>query len=138
MLLWALNPWAGLLAVPAAHLWMLAVLTRPLPPRRGRLAMVALGLVLPLLVALYYLFALSIDPLSAAWYLVMLVAGHSVGFAVALVGCLLLGVACAIVELAWRMPEEEQASPEERPSVFGPGSYAGPGSLGGTSSALER
>jgi hypothetical protein len=89
-------------------------------------------------VALYYLFALSIDPLSAAWYLVMLVTGHSVGFAMALVGCLLLGVACAVVELAWRTPEEEQPSPEERPSVYGPGAYAGPGSLGGTSSALER
>jgi MFS family permease len=138
MLLWALNPWAGLLAVPAAHLWMLAVLTRPLPPRRGRMVMVALGLVLPLLVALYYLFALSIDPLSAAWYLVMLLTGHSVGFAMALVGCLLLGVACAVVEVAWRTPEEEQSSPEERPSVFGPGAYAGPGSLGGTSSALDR
>ena len=59
MLLWALNPYAGLLSVPAAHLWMLAVLTRPLPPRRGRMLMVALGLVPPLLVAVYYWFALS-------------------------------------------------------------------------------
>ena len=33
LLLWLLNPYAGLLAVPAAHLWMLAVLVRP-PPRR--------------------------------------------------------------------------------------------------------
>ena len=139
MLLWALNPYAGLLAVPAAHLWLLAVLTRPLPPRRGRLLMVVLGLLLPLLVAVYYSFALSIDPLEGAWYLVMLVTGHSVGFVMALVGCLLLGVACATAELAWRLPEEEEPSPGELgPSVYGPGAYAGPGSLGGTSSALER
>ena len=34
LLLWLLNPYAGLLAVPAAHLWMLAVLVRPPPSRR--------------------------------------------------------------------------------------------------------
>ena len=139
MLLWAVNPYAGLLAVPAAHLWMLAVLTRPPPPRRGRLAMLAAGLVLPLLVGLYYLFALDLDPLAGLWYLVMLVTGHSLGFGLALVGCLLLGVVCATAELAWRIPEPEPPTPEELgPSVYGPGAYAGPGSLGGTSSALER
>ena len=139
MLLWAVNPYAGLLAVPAAHLWMLAVLTRPPPPRRGRLAMLAAGLVLPLLVGLYYLFALDLDPLAGLWYLVMLVTGHSLGFGLALVGCLLLGVVCATTELAWRIPEPEPPTPEELgPSVYGPGAYAGPGSLGGTSSALER
>jgi hypothetical protein len=101
--------------------------------------MVVLGLILPLLVTLYYSFALSLDPLAGAWYLVMLVTGHSVGFATALVGCLLLGVACGVAELAWRTPEEQETTPDEqRPSVYGPGAYAGPGSLGGTSSALER
>ncbi len=139
LLLWALNPYAGLLVVPAAHLWMLAVLPRPLPPRRARLVMIGVGLLPALLVAVYYLFALSLDPLEAAWYLVMLVTGHSVGFATALVGCLVLGAACGTAELAWRTPEEEQPSPgEQGPSVFGPGSYAGPGSLGGTRSALGR
>ena len=48
--LWVLNPYAGLLAVPAAHLWMLAVLMRPVPSRRARLVMVAAGLLAPLLV----------------------------------------------------------------------------------------
>ena len=36
ILLWLVNPYAGLLAVPAAHLWMLLALTRPLPDRRVR------------------------------------------------------------------------------------------------------
>ena len=44
ILLWLVNPYAGLLAVPAAHLWMLLALTRPLPGRRVRLALIALGL----------------------------------------------------------------------------------------------
>ncbi len=137
--LWVLNPYAGLLAVPAAHLWMLAVLVRPPPSRRARLLMVAGGLVAPLLVTLYYLFALSLDPLHAAWYLLGLVTGHSVGIATSLAGCLLLAAACATVEITWRVPGEEEPAPgEQGPSVFGPGAYAGPGSLGGTSSALRR
>jgi hypothetical protein len=137
--LWLLNPYAGLLAVPAAHLWMLVVLARPVPSRRARLAMVAAGLLAPLFVTVYYLFSLSLDPLHGAWYLLMLVTGHSVGFAMALVGCLLLAAACATAEVAWRVPGEEEPAPgEEGPSVYGPGAYAGPGSLGGTRSALRR
>jgi hypothetical protein len=137
--LWVLNPYAGLLAVPAAHLWMLAVLVRPPPSRRARLLMVAGGLLAPLLVTVYYLFALSLDPVHAAWYLLGLVTGHSVGIATSLAGALLLAAACATVEITWRVPGEEEPAPGEKgPSVFGPGAYAGPGSLGGTGSALRR
>lgn len=139
LLLWLLNPYAGFLAVPAAHLWMLAVLVRPPPSRRARLAMVAGGLLPVLLVAVYYMFSLSLDPLHAAWYLVMLVTGHSVGFVTALAGCLLLAAACATIEITWRVPGEEEPAPDAQgPSVYGPGAYAGPGSLGGTGSALRR
>lgn len=137
--LWLLNPYAGLLAVPAAHLWMLAVLPERPPSRRVRLSLVAVGLLPPLLVAVYYMFALSLDPLAAAWYLFLLVTGQSVGIAMALVGCLLLGVACATIELAWRTPgAEKEPEGEQGPSIFGPGAYAGPGALGGTGSALRR
>ena len=137
--LWLLNPYAGLLAVPAAHLWMLAVLARPVPSRRARLALLAGGLLAPLFVTVYYLFALSLDPLHGAWYLLMLVTGHSVGLATSLAGCLLLASACATAELAWRVPGEREPAPGETgPSVYGPGTYAGPGSLGGTKSALGR
>lgn len=120
--LWLLDPYAGLLLVPAAHLWMLAVLPARLPRRRVRLAMVAAGLLLPLLVAVYYLFALSLDPLAGAWYLFLLVTGHSVDLPTALAGCLLLGVACATLELAWRTPGVAQTATEQSgPSIFGPG-----------------
>ena len=51
----------------------------------------------------------------------------------------MLAAACATVEITWRVPGAEEPAPgEKRPSVFGPGAYAGPGSLGGTSSALRR
>jgi hypothetical protein len=105
ILLWLVNPYAGLLAVPAAHLWMLLALTRPLPGRRVRLALIALGLAPAVLVAVYYMFALNVDPLSGLWYLLMLVTGHSVSLVTSLIGCLMLAAACATVETALRWPD---------------------------------
>jgi hypothetical protein len=122
LLLWFLNPFAGLLAVPAAHLWMLTVLARPAPPRRLRVALIAVGAAPGVLVAVYYLFALSLDPLEGAWYLLMLVTGQSVGILTALIGCVLLAAACGTIEIAWRLPGEEEASEPQGPPLFGPAS----------------
>jgi hypothetical protein len=139
LLLWLVNPFAGLLAVPAAHLWMLTVVTRPAPPRRLRGVLIALGVAPAALVAIYYMFALSVDPLHGAWYLLMLVTGHSVGILLSLIGCLMLAAACGTAEIAWRLPDEDESEQgPQGPAVYGPGSYAGPGSLGGTQSALRR
>lgn len=140
LLLWLVNPYAGLLAAPAAHLWMLAVLTRPVPRRRTRVVMIALGAVPALLVALYYLVTLSMDPLEGAWYLLLLVTGHSVGLVTTLVACVMLGVLCGTIEIAARVPDEpnEVERREPGPPVYGPGAHAGRGALGGTESALRR
>ena len=105
LLLWLVNPYAGLLAVPAAHLWMLLALTRPLPSRRVRVALIALGAAPALLVAIYYMFELSVDPLSGIWYLLMLVTGHSVGVLTSLIACVLLAAAGATLEAALRWPD---------------------------------
>jgi MFS family permease len=105
LLLWLVNPYAGLLVVPAAHLWMLLALTRPLPGRRVRIGLIALGLTPVLLVAAYYMFALSVDPLSGVWYLLMLVTGQSVGILTSLIACVMLAAACATVETALRWPD---------------------------------
>jgi hypothetical protein len=139
LLLWFVNPYAGLLAVPAAHLWTLTVLTRPRPRRRLRAALIGAGVAPAALVAIYYLFALSLDPLHGAWYLLMLTTGHSVGIVLSLIACLMLAAACGTSEIAWRSPDEEEVDQGPKgPAVYGPGSYAGPGSLGGTKSALRR
>jgi hypothetical protein len=139
LLLWLVNPYAGLLVVPAAHLWMLTVLTRPRPPRRLRAVLIGVGLAPAVLVAIYYLFALSVNPLHGAWYLLMMLAGHSVGIVLALIGCLMLAAFCGTAEIAWRSPDEDEDDQgPQGPAVYGPGSYAGPGSLGGTQSALRR
>jgi hypothetical protein len=105
LFLWLVNPYAGLLVVPAAHLWMLLALTRPLPSRRVRAGLIAIGAAPAVLVAVYYMFALSIDPLSGLWYLLMLTTGHSVGIVTSLVACLMLAAACATVETALRWPD---------------------------------
>jgi hypothetical protein len=105
LLLWLANPYAGLLVVPAAHLWMLLALTRPLPPRRVRAVLIAIGVVPALLVSVYYMFALSVDPLSGLWYLLMLVTGQSVGILTSLIACVMLAAACATVEMAIRWPD---------------------------------
>jgi len=139
LLVWLANPYAGLLTVPAAQLWLLALLSRALPSRRLRGLLLLLGALPPLLVAVYYEIALSLDPLAAAWYLLLLVTGHVVGLVTAFLACVLLGALCAAAELVYRSPAPDSA--EERPEgppVYGPGAHAGPGSLGGTESALRR
>jgi hypothetical protein len=140
LLLWLVNPYAGLLAAPTAHLWMLAVLMRPVPRRRTRIVMIVLGLVPALLVTLYYLVTLSMDPLEGAWYLLLLVTGHSVGLVTTLVACVMLGVLGGTAEIVLRVPDEreEERPREPGPSVYGPGAHAGRGALGGTESALRR
>ncbi|HEX2234136.1 MAG TPA: hypothetical protein VHG69_12325 [Thermoleophilaceae bacterium] len=138
LLLWLVNPYAALLVVPAAHLWMLATLVDPRPPRRARAAMVAAGLLPLALVALYYLIALRIDPITGAWYLLLLVSGGAVDLPLALLGCIGLGCLAATVAIVRAAPDPEPPAEEERPTVFGPGAHAGPGALGGTQSALRR
>ena len=105
ILLWLANPYAGLLAVPAAHLWMLLALTRPLPNRRVRAALIAVGVAPALVVAIYYMFALSVDPLSGLWYVLMLVTGQSVGIVTSLIACVMLAALCATIETSLRWPD---------------------------------
>ena len=123
LVLWLANPYAALLAVPAAHLWLLVLVAGS--PRRAaaiRALLVALGALPALIVALYYLIALRIDPLSGAWYLLLLVTGHTVGPVTALVGCVMLGALCASLELVYRSPAEQPQDPEATgPSTLGPG-----------------
>ena len=101
--------------------------------------MLAGGLLLPALLVFYQLVVLSLDPLAGAWYLVLLITGGHVGMLTAVLGAALLSVLVALVSIVRAgsppSPEPDTVSP---PSVRGPSSYAGPGSLGGTESALPR
>jgi hypothetical protein len=138
--LWAIDPFAALVAVPAIHFWMLATLFDPPPGRRVRIGLIAAGLVLPLLLCVYQLFVLGLNPLAGAWYLLLLVLGGQVGPASVLVAALFTAIFGSVVAIARRSGDAD-ATPLGKPlppSTRGPLSYAGPGSLGGTDSALRR
>jgi hypothetical protein len=120
--LWLANPYAGLLAVPAAHLWLLVLVAGVQPRRRVRGALLALGALPALVVAVYYMVVLSMDPVSAAWYLLLLVTGHTVGLLTALIGCVMLGALCASIEAVYRSPVEPRSPSETSgPQALGPG-----------------
>jgi hypothetical protein len=123
--LWLLNPYAALMAVPAAHLWLLATLMEPPPSRRARALMVALGVLPALGVALYHLVALHTDPLTGAWYLLLLVTGHAVDLASALLGCVWLGALCATIAVARARRQPEPPPGVEPPVPLGPGFSVG-------------
>ena len=135
---WLFNPYAAALLLPAAHLWLLAA--APGSRLRGPWAAlpVALGVALPLLALAHYVSALDLNPLSFAWLLALATAdGHiSVGTALA-VSLWLACLAGLLVVLRVRRKVEAEAEPE-RLRTRGPKGYAGPGSLGGTESALRR
>ena len=134
--LWVLDPYAALLAVPALHLWVLAMLLERRPPRRVRLLALLGGLLAPAVVSLYYLIALSMNPLHGAWYLFMSAMGGTPSLATLAVW-VALAAAFAAVARSVLGPDPADEPPERRPLRAVP-SYAGPGSLGGTESALPR
>jgi hypothetical protein len=158
VVVWVVNPFTALLLVPALHLWL--VLAQPEQRLAGRvpfrvvaLAAVALGAVpLALLVAFYaHQFQLGLG--GVAHTALLLLAGGRVGLVGAVLwsvafGCLAAALAIA---LAAGRPGDGEADIDDpggwvadqemagRPiAIRGPLSYAGPGSLGGTESALRR
>jgi len=139
VVLWAANPFAALLLVPALHFWVLAMLAGV--STRAAMLLTAAGLVLPAGAALFYLDRLALDPLEGAWYLFLTITGHHVDALSLALGCLLLGAfgaTLAVVAALRRRPVEREEERQPAVRIRGPGNYAGPGSLGGTESALRR
>jgi hypothetical protein len=134
LLVCVLNPYAGLLLVPAAHLSLLAAL--PDRPRSSLLApaIFAGGAALPALALLYYGARLDLG-LAPDSYGLMLVGAFSGSLASAVLGSLLAGTLTSAVIVTLR---SERREPPPEVTVRGPVTYAGPGSLGGTESALRR
>jgi hypothetical protein len=135
---WLANPYAAALLVPAAHLWLLASL--PGSRLRGLAAWAALaaGLLVPALVLLYEATALGVGPpgLARTW-LIATAGGHVSPWSALAAG---LVSACLVVAARAVHARPRQAVPAApaRPRTRGPASYYGPGSLGGTESALRR
>ncbi|HMJ02544.1 MAG TPA: hypothetical protein VK506_06360 [Conexibacter sp.] len=137
---WLANPYASLLLVPALHLWLLAMAPETHLRRPLALALYAVGLMPPLLVAYAYARQFGLDPLELAWMGMLLVAGGAIPLLATLLWCVVLGCAAAALVVVLRAthptgPGDGGGAPI---TVRGPATYAGPGSLGGTESALRR
>jgi hypothetical protein len=134
---WVANPFAALLVAPALHLWMWIVVPDVRLPAPAVVVLLLAGLALPVLVGLEYATTLGLSPLAAAWSWILLVAGGGFGFFSALELSIFVGCTISVIAIAIRAAGADR--PEPAPvTVRGPVTYAGPGSLGGTKSALHR
>jgi hypothetical protein len=141
LVVWVLNPFAALLLLPAAHVWLLVVSPELRPRRGGSLALVALGLAPLVGLVAFYADELGLGAGKLAWSGVLLLAGGDIGIAGSLLWSVLLGCVAGITMVALRPPPEANAPELDEPTeitIRGPAGYAGPGSLGGTESALRR
>jgi hypothetical protein len=135
---WVFNPYAAALLLPAAHLWLLA--GAPESRMRGAVAAlaVALGVVLPLTVVVHYSRALGLDPLALGWLVTLATAGGHVSVFTALVTGIWLACLGGVLTVLRARRRVAAKAPPEPLRTRGPAGYAGPGSLGGTESALRR
>jgi hypothetical protein len=141
LLLWVANPFAALLLVPAVHLWLLLAAPELRLPRLLSLLLVAAGLLPAVLLVAFYAHQLALGAGETLWTAVLLLAGGHLGVFAALLwstaaGCT-AATAIAAVTPAPHPPRTDTGKPIEV-TIRGPLTYAGPGSLGGTKSALRR
>jgi hypothetical protein len=137
-LVWVTNPFAAALLVPAAHGWLFAVTPGTDMRSRTRVLLVALGLALPLLMVVHYGLALGLGPLDLAWLAVIVTAGGHVTPLAALFLSVLAGCFAGVVAVVRTRRRIVRGAEPEPIRTRGPIGYAGPGSLGGTESALKR
>jgi hypothetical protein len=139
LVIWLENPFAAALLVPALHLWMWIVAPERRLPAPWAIVLFAAGLVPAVLAAVYYAAALGLGAAPAAWNAVLMVAGGSVSVMSAIEWSIVLGCVVSLAAMIVRIVREPRVDPADLPiTVRGPITYAGPGSLGGTRSALRR
>jgi hypothetical protein len=138
---WVFDPYAALLIVPGLHLLLPVASPERRPRPIGGLALLVCALVpLGLLVA-FYAHQFGYGPGELAWAATLLLAGGHVGVLAAAIWSVAFGCGVAIALIALTPPADPIGlGADEHPEVTirGPLSYAGPGSLGGTESALRR
>ncbi len=138
---WFLDPFTALLALPALHLWLVLAAPELRPRRALSLGLVALGLLPLALLTVFFAHQLGLGLGDVAWMGVLLLAGGHVGLGAAILWSIAFGTVAAAAMLAvtsLREPAGVQGADRVDVTIRGPLSYAGPGSLGGTESALRR
>lgn len=135
--MWLANPYAAALLIPALHIWLFALAPELRMPRGLRMFVVGLGLVPVAVVALALARSLGLGGFDAAWQPVVLTAGGHISLLSVLLWSIFAG--CAAAALLVAAHGRAAADDDEIAiTVRGPKTYAGPGSLGGTESALRR
>jgi hypothetical protein len=137
ILVWVANPYAALLGVLPLNLWLLATSLEPAPSRGLGIGLIAVSLIPVLGLIVVYCSSLGLGPAAFAWTGLLLVAGGHIGFVSIVLWSLAGGGLVAAVMIVDRRARERHDA-EPQVTVRGPVSYAGPGSLGGTDSALRR
>jgi hypothetical protein len=135
--LWVSNPFAAILLAPALHLWLWIVVPEVRLPVPATAILLLAGLALPVLVVVEYATSLGLGPLTVVWSWMLLLAGGGIGLASAIVWSVFLGCVVSVIAIAVRAAGADRPEPEPV-TIRGPMTYAGPGSLGGTKSALHR
>jgi hypothetical protein len=139
LVVWVVNPYTALLLSFSVHCWVLAAVPEVRARRFAGVLLALAGLAPWIVVGVHYARAFAYDPAEALSSAAMLLAGGTVGpiGAVLASGLLACGLCAAI--LAWRKPQRvyEEPEPDGPLTTRGPAGYAGPGSLGGTESALK-
>jgi len=137
-LVWVVNPYAAALLLPAAHLWLFAAAPQTRLRGWAGVAALAAGLLPLALATLYYGQALRLGPHELAWTALLGAASGQLSIALA-ASAGVVGACFAGLVLVMRTRRRAHAHvPPEQLRTRGPASYAGPGSLGGTESALKR
>jgi hypothetical protein len=96
------------------------------------------GAVLPLLVVVYYALAFVAGPLALSWIALQSAAAGGVSPVFALVAIGWAVAFAGVVRVVVAQGRAGRATPPDPIRTRGPVTYAGPGSLGGTESALRR
>ncbi|HST55569.1 MAG TPA: M28 family peptidase [Solirubrobacteraceae bacterium] len=145
VVVWVANPFTAALLVPALHLWLLVVSPDERRARRRPRRSIVLAVVVCALVplgALVWVYAhqFGFGLAAVLWNAVLLLASARIGVLGAALwsvafGCLVAAVLVALSRADPDLPGADGGAPV---TVRGPVSYAGPGSLGGTESALRR
>ena len=137
LVIWLDNPFAAALMVVPLHAWMWIVGPEDRVRTPWAVLLLLIGLVPGALAVLYYAMVMALGPAAAAWNAVLMLAGGDFSVVAALEWSIVLGCVISLALMIVRMAR--QPRPAEVPvTVRGPMSYAGPGSLGATKSAMRR
>jgi len=133
---WIVNPFAAALLLPGLHLALL-LLAPEVHLRRGLQVLAVLVALAPLvLVAAYYADQFGLTLGEIPWSALLLVVGGAVALPTVLAWCLGLGLLASTLSILHARAPHRPG--DDAPRTRGPLTYAGPGSLGGTQSAIRR